>query len=53
MDAAAYVPTNKLDLSIYKPDFVPISFYKLFGWPTGIGALIVKNEHLPLLAKRK
>lgn len=53
LDAAAYVPTNKLDLSKYQPDFVSISFYKMFGWPTGIGALIVKNEHIPLLAIRK
>lgn len=43
LDAAAFVPTNKLDLSKYRPDFVTISFYKMFGWPTGLGALIVKN----------
>lgn len=53
LDAAAYVPTNKLDLSKYKPDFISISFYKMFGWPTGIGALIVRNQHIPLLAIRK
>jgi molybdenum cofactor sulfurtransferase len=28
-DAAAYVPTNRLDLSIWHPDFVAISFYKM------------------------
>src|SRR5215211_5264599 len=27
LDAAAFVPTNKLDLSVVKPDFVTISFY--------------------------
>jgi hypothetical protein len=28
LDAAAFVPTNRLDLSVWHPDFVPISFYK-------------------------
>ena len=27
LDAAAFAPTNPLDLSKYKPDFVPLSFY--------------------------
>ncbi len=31
LDAAAYVPTNGLDLSRVKPDFVALSFYKMFG----------------------
>jgi len=44
LDAAAFVPTNRLDLSVVKPDFVPVSFYKMFGYPTGIGALIVRRE---------
>ncbi len=46
LDAAAFVPTNKLDLSAVKPDFVPISFYKMFGYPTGIGALLARKEAL-------
>jgi len=55
LDAAAFVPTNKLDLSQVKPDFVPISFYKMFGYPTGLGALIARKEalaklHRPLFA---
>jgi selenocysteine lyase/cysteine desulfurase len=33
-----------LDLSKIKPDFVPISFYKMFGYPTGIGALIARKQ---------
>jgi molybdenum cofactor sulfurtransferase len=43
LDAAAFVPTSPLDLSKFKPDFVPISFYKMFGYPTGIGALLVRK----------
>jgi len=40
LDAAAFVPTNRLDLSRWKPDYVALSFYKMFGYPTGVGALI-------------
>ncbi|GAB4416904.1 MAG: aminotransferase class V-fold PLP-dependent enzyme [Anaerolineales bacterium] len=49
LDAAAYVPTSKLDLSEVHPDFVPISFYKMFGYPTGLGALIARKEALSKL----
>lgn len=49
LDAAAYAPTNRLDLSQVHPDFVPISFYKMFGYPTGIGALIARRAVLPKL----
>lgn len=51
LDAAGFVPTNDLNLSIFKPDFVCISFYKMFGYPTGIGALIVKNSSAHVLDK--
>jgi selenocysteine lyase/cysteine desulfurase len=51
LDAAAFVPTNPLDLSDVKPDFVPISFYKMFGYPTGIGALIARKEALRKLRR--
>jgi molybdenum cofactor sulfurtransferase len=49
LDAAAYVPSNNLDLSRWKPDFVPVSFYKMFGYPTGIGCLIARKEALEIL----
>jgi len=49
LDAAAYVPTNKLDLGRVKPDFVPVSFYKIFGYPTGLGALIARKSALAKL----
>ncbi len=42
LDAAAFVPTNRLDLGRWRPDFVALSFYKMFGYPTGIGALIAR-----------
>ena len=46
LDAAAFAPSNPLDLGKYKADFVPLSFYKIFGYPTGIGALIARREAL-------
>lgn len=52
LDAASFVSTNKLDLAKFKPDFVPISFYKLFGYPTGIGALLVKKGSEKVLLKK-
>ena len=49
LDAAAFVPTNRLDLKAVSPDFVTISFYKMFGYPTGVGCLLIRKEMLPLL----
>jgi len=51
LDAAAYVPSNRLDLSQIKPDFVSLSFYKMFGYPTGVGALIATRSALSKLKK--
>ncbi len=44
LDAAAYVSTNQLDLKTVQPEFVCISFYKMFGFPSGIGCLLVKTR---------
>lgn len=46
LDAAAFVPTNRLDLSAVHPDFVTVSWYKVFGYPTGLGSLIARREAL-------
>jgi molybdenum cofactor sulfurtransferase len=43
LDAASFTPTNRLDLSRWHPDFVSISFYKIFGYPTGTGCLLVRK----------
>ena len=51
LDAAAFVPTNRLDLTAVQPDFVSISFYKMFGYPTGVGCLIVRHGALPKLKR--
>jgi selenocysteine lyase/cysteine desulfurase len=46
LDAAAFVPTNRLDLARWTPDFVCLSFYKMFGFPTGVGALLARKNGL-------
>ncbi|CAM4515037.1 molybdenum cofactor sulfurase isoform X1 [Caretta caretta] len=51
LDAASYVSTSPLDLTVHQPDFIPISFYKIFGFPTGLGALLVNNQIAPFLRK--
>jgi len=51
LDAAAFAPTNRLDLKIVQPDFVSLSFYKIFGYPTGVGCLLVKKTSFDLLRK--
>lgn len=51
VDAAAFVPTNRLDLGRWRPDFVPVSFYKMLGWPTGVGCLIARREALAKLER--
>ena len=51
MDAAKFASTNPLDLSRYSPDFVAISFYKLFGYPSGLGALLVRKDAGAILKK--
>ncbi len=51
LDAAAYVPTNRLDLGRWHPDFVALSFYKMFGWPTGVGCLLARRDALAKLER--
>lgn len=51
LDAAAFAPTNILDLSVWKPDFVDLSFYKMFGYPTGVGCLLARRAALAKLQR--
>jgi selenocysteine lyase/cysteine desulfurase len=51
LDAAAFAPTNRLDLSSVAPDFVTLSFYKMFGYPTGVGALVARHDALERLRR--
>jgi len=51
LDAAAYVPTQRLDLRRCSAQFVALSFYKMFGLPTGLGALIARRDALSALRR--
>jgi selenocysteine lyase/cysteine desulfurase len=51
VDMAAYAPTNRVDISALRPDFTAFSFYKLFGFPTGIGCLLVRRDKLDRLER--
>jgi molybdenum cofactor sulfurtransferase len=44
LDTAAYAPTYRLDLGVVKPDFAVVSFYKMFGFPSGVGCWLVKRS---------
>jgi molybdenum cofactor sulfurtransferase len=44
VDAAALAATNVVDLTVCRADFVALSFYKIFGLPSGLGALLVRRE---------
>jgi selenocysteine lyase/cysteine desulfurase len=51
LDAAAFTPTNRLDLSRWKPDFAALSFYKMFGYPTGSGCLLLRRAAFEKLSR--
>jgi selenocysteine lyase/cysteine desulfurase len=51
LDAAAYVPANRLELSALRPDFVAVSWYKVFGYPTGVGCLLARRDALARLRR--
>jgi selenocysteine lyase/cysteine desulfurase len=51
LDAAAFLPTCALSLRAHHPEFVSLSFYKLFGHPTGLGALVARRDALARLER--
>jgi selenocysteine lyase/cysteine desulfurase len=51
LDVAAFAPANKLDLSAVRPEFVAVSWYKVFGYPTGVGCLLIRRDALPRLRR--
>ncbi|CAB1425118.1 unnamed protein product [Pleuronectes platessa] len=51
LDAASHVGCSPLNLQECPADFIPISFYKMFGFPTGLGALLVRNDAAGILTK--
>ncbi len=51
LDAAAFVSTSALSLAQVPADFVALSYYKLFGYPAGVGALIARRDALATLER--
>ena len=51
LDAAAFAPANRFDLGVWHPDFVDLSFYKMFGYPTGVGCLLARKTALAKLVR--
>jgi len=51
VDAAAYVSAHRFSLRDCPADFVALSFYKMFGYPTGVGCLIARREALARLKR--
>ncbi len=44
LEADIYAATNILSLKKVQPDYVSVSFYKIFGYPIGIGCLLVRKD---------
>jgi molybdenum cofactor sulfurtransferase len=51
LDAAALAPTTRISLSKMPVDAMVVSFYKMFGFPTGVGALVAKKAFLDILER--
>jgi len=51
LDAAAFLPMTRLSLRDVPADFVALSFYKMFGYPSGIGALVARRDALAELSR--
>lgn len=49
LDIAKAASTLPIVLREANPDFASMSFYKIFGEPTGLGSLFVKRSSIPLL----
>ncbi|KAJ4471501.1 pyridoxal phosphate-dependent transferase [Lentinula aciculospora] len=51
LDAAALAPTSRISLTQLPVDALAVSFYKMFGFPTGVGALVIRKGFLRLLSR--
>ncbi len=51
LDAAAFVPSHRLEVGHWQPDFVSVSFYKMLGYPTGVGCLLARRKALSKLRR--
>jgi selenocysteine lyase/cysteine desulfurase len=51
LDAAAFAPSHTLSLRACPADFTVLSFHKLFGYPTSVGALVARRDALAKLRR--
>ena len=51
VDAAAFAPTNRISLRATPVDYLALSMYKVFGFPTGVGALVARRDSLRRLKR--
>lgn len=51
VDAAAFAPTNRFDVARVRPDFATFSFYKMIGYPTGVGCLLMRRDRVDALQR--
>ena len=51
LDAAALAPSSKISLRATPADAMAVSFYKMFGFPTGVGCLVAKKSFLRQLKR--
>jgi selenocysteine lyase/cysteine desulfurase len=51
VDVSAFAPTNRFDLALVRPDFAVLSFYKMMGFPTGVGCLLMRRSRRPVLSR--
>jgi selenocysteine lyase/cysteine desulfurase len=51
LDCAAFAASHPLSLRECPADFAVLSFYKLFGYPTGIGAVVMRREAMQRLRR--
>lgn len=52
LDAAALAPSTRLSLRQLPVDFMVVSLYKIVGWPTGLGALILRKSQYANLTQK-
>ena len=57
LDTASFAATNPLDLENLEAsvgvDFAVVSFYKILGYPTGLGALLVSDRGKQILKEKR
>ncbi|KIW04235.1 uncharacterized protein PV09_04541 [Verruconis gallopava] len=52
LDAAALATTKQINVDEWQPDFMAISFYKIFGFPD-LGGLLIRKSAAHLFSKKK